>query len=271
MHKLLVSILISCSLLLADNRLDSLTNLSQTYRQTKNYAEEIEVVFKLNTIYKNLGNLDKCDSLLNYGLKLSQKHQINKTAVADFWQLKGINENLKGNLDSSISAFQRSLSAHQAINNLIGVANQYENMGVSYKDACRYEEAINCQINSLKIRQQTGQKKKLAVNYRNIATLYFRLNNPAKQEEYIRKALHSLQTDSASKASDYPSIYNEMALVFVNKNQPDSFDYQIIYDENEELDFIKIPPMMIQPFVENAIKHGLNSVKANGLLKLTIV
>lgn len=52
MHNLLVSILISCSLLLADNRLDSLTNLSQTYRQTKNYAEEIEIVFKLNTIYK---------------------------------------------------------------------------------------------------------------------------------------------------------------------------------------------------------------------------
>jgi sensor histidine kinase YesM len=48
------------------------------------------------------------------------------------------------------------------------------------------------------------------------------------------------------------------------------FDYQIDYDENLELDFIKIPPMMIQPFIENAIKHGLKKRNEGGLLKLQI-
>ncbi|MBI1837211.1 MAG: histidine kinase [Flavobacteriia bacterium] len=37
----------------------------------------------------------------------------------------------------------------------------------------------------------------------------------------------------------------------------DRFDYQITIAANIEKDFVKIPPMLLQPFVENAIKHGL--------------
>jgi LytS/YehU family sensor histidine kinase len=34
------------------------------------------------------------------------------------------------------------------------------------------------------------------------------------------------------------------------------FDYTVNYDQSLETSFISIPPMLIQPFVENAIKHG---------------
>lgn len=37
----------------------------------------------------------------------------------------------------------------------------------------------------------------------------------------------------------------------------DRFDYEIHVDETLETDYIQLPPMLLQPFVENAIKHGL--------------
>lgn len=40
----------------------------------------------------------------------------------------------------------------------------------------------------------------------------------------------------------------------------DRFDYEINVDQNLEIDYIQIPPMLMQPFVENAIKHGLKYV-----------
>lgn len=40
----------------------------------------------------------------------------------------------------------------------------------------------------------------------------------------------------------------------------DRFDYEIHIDENLETDYIRIPPMLLQPFVENAIKHGMKQV-----------
>jgi LytS/YehU family sensor histidine kinase len=49
-----------------------------------------------------------------------------------------------------------------------------------------------------------------------------------------------------------------------------SFDYVLAIDENLEADIIQIPPMLVQPFIENAIKHGFIGIDYPGLLKVTI-
>lgn len=37
----------------------------------------------------------------------------------------------------------------------------------------------------------------------------------------------------------------------------DDFEYSIVLDESIDVEMIKIPPMILQPYIENAIKHGL--------------
>lgn len=44
----------------------------------------------------------------------------------------------------------------------------------------------------------------------------------------------------------------------------DRFDYEIHVDEKLETDYIQMPPMLLQPFVENAIKHGLKHLDPQG-------
>jgi ligand-binding sensor domain-containing protein/two-component sensor histidine kinase len=48
------------------------------------------------------------------------------------------------------------------------------------------------------------------------------------------------------------------------------FDYAIKVNENIDLQNVVIPPMLMQPFVENAIWHGLNKKKEKGNLLLSI-
>jgi ligand-binding sensor domain-containing protein len=46
------------------------------------------------------------------------------------------------------------------------------------------------------------------------------------------------------------------------------FDYEIIVDEELDADYEQIPSMLLQPYVENAILHGLVPKDAHGLLKI---
>ncbi len=51
----------------------------------------------------------------------------------------------------------------------------------------------------------------------------------------------------------------------------DCFSFNITIDENIELDFVYVMPTMMQPFVENAIYHGLkNTDCTNGLITINI-
>ncbi len=48
----------------------------------------------------------------------------------------------------------------------------------------------------------------------------------------------------------------------------DAFDYQISIDETIDTDDVRIPPLLLQPFVENAIWHGLMHKEERGLLTI---
>ena len=51
----------------------------------------------------------------------------------------------------------------------------------------------------------------------------------------------------------------------------DHFEYEFNVDSNIDLDEIDIPPMLIQPYIENAIWHGLRYKNDQGKLKVEIV
>ncbi len=50
----------------------------------------------------------------------------------------------------------------------------------------------------------------------------------------------------------------------------DKFDYTITIDENIHLNDFVIPPMLLQPYIENAVWHGLRYKKSKGRLEIVI-
>lgn len=49
-----------------------------------------------------------------------------------------------------------------------------------------------------------------------------------------------------------------------------SFEYRMIIEEGTDIATMMIPPLIIQPFVENAIWHGLRLKAGNGLLRVVV-
>jgi len=48
----------------------------------------------------------------------------------------------------------------------------------------------------------------------------------------------------------------------------DRFEYKVLIDDTLDKDEIQIPPMLLQPFIENAVKHGLRPKQSVGFLKI---
>lgn len=51
---------------------------------------------------------------------------------------------------------------------------------------------------------------------------------------------------------------------------PEKFDFSIEIDDNLDLQAYEIPPMLLQPYIENAIWHGLRYKEKKGFLKINL-
>ena len=80
----------------------------------------------------------------------------------------------------------------------------------------------------------------------------------AKFSRLMRQILDNSRQVSISLEEEVNTLENYLLIEkFCNG---DRFDYKITVDENLETDYIKLPPMLLQPFIENAIKHGLKYI-----------
>jgi len=89
----------------------------------------------------------------------------------------------------------------------------------------------------------------------------------SKFSKLIRKVLSNSKETKVTLANELEALelYIELeALRFNNK-----FEYKINLPENVEADYLEIPPLIIQPYVENSIWHGLLH-KKEGVGKISI-
>lgn len=100
-------------------------------------------------------------------------------------------------------------------------------------------------------------------------------NDNRKASDYLsrfalltRATLNNSVTETISLAGEIEMLKNYIELE--KMRCADKFDYSIDYDEAMEVEFIQIPPMLIQPFVENSIKHGFKNLEIKGFLSLNI-
>ncbi|MBV7532609.1 two-component regulator propeller domain-containing protein [Chitinophaga sp. sic0106] len=83
----------------------------------------------------------------------------------------------------------------------------------------------------------------------------------------IRNVLDNSQLNNISVSREVSMLENYMELEKLRFT--DQFEYKIIIDPNLEADMVEIPTMIVQPFVENAIWHGLVHKKEKGRVTIT--
>lgn len=100
-------------------------------------------------------------------------------------------------------------------------------------------------------------------------------NNKAKASEYLTKfsrlvrlILQNSQAALVPLESELEALKLYLELEAVRFDH--QFEYKIIIDENLDADIIKVPPLIIQPYAENAICHGLMHKEEKGHLEIKL-
>jgi len=100
-------------------------------------------------------------------------------------------------------------------------------------------------------------------------------NNPIKSATYLSKFAQLIRQNFDYVQRDHISISKEIEVLknYLDTQKfryKDKFEYNISIDDNIDQNFIQIPPMILQPFVENAIEHGFKNIDYKGKLNIHI-
>ncbi len=101
-------------------------------------------------------------------------------------------------------------------------------------------------------------------------------NDTAKTNKYLIKFSRLLRLILETSVQNYITIDEEIEIIenyltFQKLLNNDNFDFEIINTNDIDTDNVLIPPMLVQPFIENSIKHGFNNIdyKGNILIKFS--
>jgi tetratricopeptide (TPR) repeat protein len=152
--------------------------------------------------------------------------------------------------------------------------------------------------NELEIQRLEGERAKAALQQRT-KELEIQALRSQMNPHFIFNCLNAINrfilSHETEAASDYLTKFSRLMRMIMNHSRhslitlteemeilqlylnmerlrfKNAFDYEIVVDEGIDADDIRIPPLLLQPFVENAIWHGLMHKEERGFLSIRML
>lgn len=110
-------------------------------------------------------------------------------------------------------------------------------------------------------------------NSLNSVNQFIAQNNELEANKYLTSYSNLMRSMMETSNEDFITLSDELEQLtkYLNLEHlrfQDTFEYEITVDEALDPDAVKVPNMLIQPHLENAIWHGLRYREGKGLLKL---
>ncbi len=112
-------------------------------------------------------------------------------------------------------------------------------------------------------------------NALNSVNSFISLNNERDANKFLSEFSSLMRTVMENSEYDFISLTKEIEILNIylkleHHRFKDKFTFHLNIDENIDEDHIQLPPMLIQPYLENAIWHGLRYKNEKGFLQINI-
>lgn len=112
-------------------------------------------------------------------------------------------------------------------------------------------------------------------NALNSVNSFIATNDERTANKYLSDFSHLMRSVLENSEEDFIPLEKEIELLELYTNLEhfrfkDKFDYKISVDDSVKISEFQIPPMLLQPYIENAVWHGLRYKKEKGRLDINI-
>ena len=238
--------------------------LQDAYFKTENYKSAYKNLFEYSKMRDSLFNSDKNKTIQ----ELNTKYETEKKET----QIKELSQQQK---ISELESIRKNTLIYSILGGILALA------AIAYFSFTRFKEKkanelLTSQLqeaeNKIVLEQKaTESELKALKSQMNPHFMFNALNSIQEQFMYGDKILANEQMGNftyltrqiltvSGKKKINLSIEVEILTKYLELEKmrfAEGFDYSISLSENIDEDYHQIPPMLIQPFVENSIKHGL--------------
>jgi tetratricopeptide (TPR) repeat protein len=139
-----------------------------------------------------------------------------------------------------------------------------------------FQNRLRSRYKTLKYQQQllrTQMNPHFIFNALSAIQVFILENDKEKASRFLSDFAKLMRQVLQSSNYDYISLRDEIEVVgyYLKLQQlrfEHPFNYEVEIDEQLDLDNVMVPPMLTQPFLENAIEHGFKHMQAEALLNV---
>ncbi len=159
---------------------------------------------------------------------------------------------------------------------LAGIYSFYNYRMQQVRETERVRSAFENKLASVELTALRSQMNPHFIfNCLNSIESYIIRNETVRASEYLNDFSRLIRLILQNSRSNYVTLSDELEALKLymemeNLRLPDPFTYEIIMDEYLNPDIIDIPPMLLQPYVENAIWHGLRHKEGSGAIVIEL-
>lgn len=279
-----------------DARAGAFANLGFCYFKTNKYKTALQLYNRAQQLYMEKSKQDYPNFSIIESMKAQLFAVLNKKKRAEKHFAKSLEYAQKENDNKLLSKVCKSIATFYAEQNDFEAAYSYLMLHDQMRE--RHVEEVNHRIVAeLEIKYEAEKKKQEAELLRHQSTgLQLKALRSQMNPHFMYNALNAIQNfitsnevnDAAKYLAKFAKLmrqsldYSDMEYISLEKeieflenylliNQKlrfeDNIHYSIKVDDEIEEDIMGIPTMIIQPFVENAIEHGLRTTKS-GTIKV---
>lgn len=259
---------------------EALKALADVFEAQGNYTESLQTYRAHVSLKDSLFNIDKARQLdelqVKYKTEQHEKELLAKSKAIEILELKNIHD------------YRIKVALGIASLLLVGLVilffNRYTLKKKSEKETIEKNKVIELKNSEIEMMNAELEKRMLRAqmdphfifNSLNSIQHFITINDKRSTLKYlskfsklIRRVLDSSVSTVVTLDDEIQLLKNYIELEALRLNN--SFDYSFSIDPSLDVNYVEVPFLLLQPYVENAIQHGLRTKNENGRLLIRFI